>query len=45
MAIYTVDVYSGSADSIIQDAHAQGVIVKATQGTGYINPRCNRQWD
>lgn len=45
MAIYTVDVYSGSADSIIQDAHAQGVIVKATQGTGYVNPRCNHQWD
>ena len=45
MAIYTVDVYSGSADSIIQDAHAQGVIIKATQGTGYVNPRCNHQWD
>lgn len=45
MALYTVDVYSGSADSIIQDAHAQGVIVKATQGTGYVNPRCNHQWD
>ena len=45
MAIYTVDVYSGSSDSIIQDAHAQGVIVKATQGTGYVNPRCNHQWD
>lgn len=45
MAIYTVDVYSGSADSIIQDAHAQGVIVKATQETGYVNPRCNHQWD
>ncbi|MFC2679461.1 GH25 family lysozyme [Limosilactobacillus vaginalis] len=45
MAIYTVDVYSGSSDSIIQDAHAKGVIVKATQGTGYVNPRCNHQWD
>lgn len=45
MSIYTVDVYSGSADGIIQDAHAQGVIVKATQGTGYVNPRCNHQWD
>lgn len=45
MSIYTVDVYSGSADSIIQDVHAQGVIVKATQGTGYVNPRCNHQWD
>lgn len=45
MAIYTVDVYSGSSDSIIRDPHAQGVIIKATQGTGYVNPRCNHQWD
>ncbi|MCH3922404.1 GH25 family lysozyme [Limosilactobacillus sp.] len=45
MALYTVDVYSGSSDSIIRDSHAQGVIVKATQGTGYVNPRCNHQWD
>lgn len=45
MSIYTVDVYSGSSDSIIRDSHAQGVIVKATQGTGYVNPLCNHQWD
>ena len=45
MALYTVDVFSGSDDSIICDSHAQGVIVKATQGTGYVNPRCNHQWD
>ena len=45
MAIYTVDVYSGSSDNIIRDSHAQGVIVKATQGTSYVNPRCNHQWD
>ena len=45
MAIYTVDVYSGSSDSIIRDSHAQGVIVKATQGTSYVNPRCNHQQD
>lgn len=44
-SLYTVDVYSGSADSIIRDPHAQGVIVKATQGTGYVNPKCNHQWD
>lgn len=43
--MYTVDVYSGSDDSIIRDPHAQGVIVKATQGTGYVNPKCNHQWD
>ena len=45
MVMYTVDVYSGSDDSIIRDSHAQGVIVKATQGTGYVNPKCNHQWD
>lgn len=45
MTLYTVDVYSGSDDSIIRDSHAQGVIVKATQGTGYVNPKCNHQWD
>ena len=37
MTMYTVDVYSGSDDSIIRDPHAQGVIVKATQGTGYVD--------
>ena len=45
MAIYTVDVYSGSSDNIIRDSHAQGVIVKATQGTSYVNPRCNHQYE
>ena len=45
MPLYTVDVYSGSSDSIVRDPHADGVIVKATQGTGYVNPRCNHQWD
>lgn len=45
MALYTVDVFSDSNDSIIRDSHDQGVIVKATQETGYVNPRCNHQWD
>lgn len=45
MTLFAVDVYSGSADSIIQDSHAQAVIVKATQGTYYVNPKCNHQWD
>lgn len=45
MSIFTVDVFSGSADSIATDSHAQGVIIKATQGTGYVNPKCNHQWD
>lgn len=45
VSIYTVDVFSGSADSIVTDSHAQGVIIKATQGTGYVNPKSNHQWD
>lgn len=45
MAIYSVDVFSGSSDNIIRDPHAQAVIVKATQGTGYVNPLCNHQWE
>lgn len=45
MTMYTVDVYSGSSDNIIRDQHAQGVIIKATQGTGYVNPKCNHQYD
>lgn len=42
--IYTVDVYSGSSDDIIKDSHAQGVIIKATQGNYYVNPKCNHQY-
>ena len=45
MSLYTVDVYSDSSDDIIRDSHAQGVIVKATQGNGYVNPMCNHQWE
>lgn len=45
MTVYSVDVYSGSNDSIIRDPKAQAVIVKATQGTGYVNPLCNHQVD
>lgn len=45
MTMYTVDVYSNSSDNIIRDSHAQGVIVKATQGNTYVNPKCNHQWD
>ena len=45
MPIYAVDVFSGSSDNIIRDDHAQAVIVKATQGTSYVNPRCNHQYE
>ncbi len=44
MVMYGVDVYSGTDDSVICDPHVQFVIVKATQGTDYVNPKCNHQW-
>lgn len=44
MAILAVDVFSGSPDYVVRDSHAQAVIVKATQGTGYVNPACNHQY-
>lgn len=44
MSLLCVDVYSGSSDSIVRDPHAQAVICKATQGTGYVNPACNHQY-
>jgi hypothetical protein len=39
-----VDVYSGSAAGLETTPEAQITIVKATQGTGYVNPRCNAQY-
>lgn len=36
-----VDVYSGSPRSYATDPNADAVIVKATQGTGYVNPFCD----
>lgn len=39
MALYFTDVFSGSADWIVTDPHAQGTIVKVSQGTGYLNPK------
>ncbi|WPU43732.1 GH25 family lysozyme [Limosilactobacillus reuteri] len=39
MALYFIDVFSGSADWIVTDPHAQGTIVKVSQGTGYLNPK------
>jgi len=45
MTLLGVDVYSGSNDSIICDAHAQAVIVKATQGTTYVNPKAVHQYE
>lgn len=45
MTLLGVDVYSGSDDSIIRDTHAQAVIVKATQGTTYVNPKAVHQYE
>lgn len=39
MALYFTDVFSGSADWIVTDPHAQGTIVKVSQGTSYLNPK------
>ena len=44
MALKFVDVYSGSAAGLEVNPNAQGTIVKATQGTSYVNPRCNGQY-
>lgn len=44
MAIKVVDVYSGSPRSYATDPNAQGVIVKTTQGTGYVNPYCDTDY-
>lgn len=38
------DVYSGSAVGLETTPEAQIAIIKATQGTGYVNPRCNTQY-
>ncbi|MGJ3995591.1 GH25 family lysozyme, partial [Limosilactobacillus fermentum] len=44
MTIKVVDVYSGSPRSYATDPNAQGVIVKATQSTGYVNPYCDTDY-
>ncbi|MBB1078797.1 glycoside hydrolase family 25 [Limosilactobacillus sp. STM2_1] len=44
MPLYFTDVFSGSADWIVTDPHAQGTIVKVSQGTGYLNPKYEYQY-
>ena len=39
-----IDVASYQSVAQAGQYNAQGVIVKATQGTGYVNPRCNGQY-
>ena len=41
MPLKVVDVYSGSPRWYATDDNADAVIVKATQGTGYVNPFCD----
>ena len=41
MVLKVVDVYSGSPRSYATDPNADAIIVKATQGTGYVNPFCD----
>lgn len=43
--MFGVDVYSESSDSIIRDDHAQVVIVKATEGETYVNPKAVHQYE
>lgn len=45
MALKFVDVYSGSADNLVTDPNAQGTIIKVSQGTYYVNPKYQHQWD
>lgn len=44
MALKVIDIYSGSGVDMAGQAGIDGVIVKATQGTGYVNPLCNAQY-
>lgn len=45
MSLRVIDVFSGSGTDMVANTDADGVIIKATQGTGYVNPLCNAQWD
>lgn len=40
-----VDVYSGSPRSFATLPEVDIVMIKATQGTGYVNPACNTDWE
>lgn len=44
MVLKAVDVYSGSPRSYATEPNADILIVKATQGTGYINPYCDTDY-
>lgn len=39
------DISSHQTKQQANNPKVQGVIIKATEGTGYVNPHCNGQWD
>ncbi|MFD1466460.1 GH25 family lysozyme [Lapidilactobacillus mulanensis] len=44
MALKFIDIFSGSGTEIAGRSDVDGVIIKATQGTTYVNPLCNAQY-
>lgn len=44
MTLKVVDVASYQSVTASTDVGAEGIIVKATQGTGYVNPLCDQQY-
>jgi GH25 family lysozyme M1 (1,4-beta-N-acetylmuramidase)/LysM repeat protein len=44
MALKVIDVYSGSGVDIVNSTDADAVIVKISQGTGYVSPVANAQY-
>ena len=45
MTLTVIDVASFQTAQQAKDKRADAVIIKATQGTSYVNPKCNSQWD
>ena len=44
MVLKVVDISSHQSVTISTEVGAEGCIVKATQGTGYVNPKCDAQY-
>lgn len=44
MSLKFIDIFSGSGTEIAGRSDVDGVIIKATQGTTYVNPFCNAQY-
>lgn len=45
MGMYVLDVSSWQSVESVKNPNVSAVIVKATQGTNYVNDKCNAQWD